>query len=63
MNELSRLGDRMIGTRSPLRLRLAVDPKRTSSVDADGKVLATIGDVRVFCGDKEMMEPLEREIA
>ena len=63
VNEFSRLGDRMFGTRPPLRLRVAMDPARTSSVDTDGMVRATIGDAKVFCGDEELTEPAEREIA
>lgn len=40
-----------------------VDPDRTGSVDADGNVMATIGGVKFFCGDEELTEPIEKEIA
>ena len=63
VNELSRLGDRVIGTRPPLRLRLAMDPDRTDPVDAGGNIRATIGGVQFFCGDEELTEPDEKEIA
>lgn len=63
VNELSRLGDRVVGTRPPLRLRLVMDPARTSSIDADGNVMATIGNIQYFCGDKELTESVEKEIA
>lgn len=63
VNELSRLGDRPVGTRPPLRLRLVMDPAHTGSINVDGEVLATIGDTQLFCGDEELTEPVEKEIA
>ena len=63
VNELSALGDRMIATRPPLRLRLLMDSQRTNTIDAEGKVSATIGNVALFCGNKEIREPSEREVA
>src|SRR5258708_8519202 len=63
VNELARLGDRMIGTRAPLRLRLAMDPARTTPIAADGTVQVTIGGVQIFSRDEEVMDPVEREIA
>ena len=63
VNELSRLGDRIIGTRSPLRLRLIMDLERTSTLDADGKVDCVIGDVKAFCGDQELTEPDDQSLA
>ena len=63
VNELSSLGDRTIGTRAPLRLRVVMDPQLTSAVDADGNVLATIDRVELFCGDERVTEPVEQEAA
>ncbi len=63
VNELSRLGDRVVGTHPPLRLRLVKNPARTSSVDSDGNVTAANGDVQFFCGDEELTKPVEKEIA
>ena len=62
VNELSRLGDRMIGTRSPLRLRLTMDEARTSHVDSQGEVTFAIGGIQIFCADQEIVEPAEQEI-
>ena len=53
----------MIGTKPPLRLRLATDPAQTTPVAADGKVKFTIANVQVFCGEEELSDPIEREIA
>ena len=58
VNELSRLGDRMIGTRSPLRLRLSMDEARTSPIE----VTFTVGGVQIFCADQEIVEPAEQKI-
>ena len=37
-NELGNLGDRVVGTRPPLRLRLTANPAKTSRIGANGKV-------------------------
>jgi hypothetical protein len=63
VDELGRLGDRMVGTRPPLRLRLTADPERTSSIDPDGMVNMTIGDVKFFCADTEITDETEQAIA
>lgn len=62
-NELGMLGDRTIGTRPPLRFRLLADPEKTSPVASDGTVNVTIGGVKLFCGDDEILDPIEQEIA
>ena len=62
-NELSRLGDRTIGTRAPLRFRLTMDQARTSPVKADGTVVCTIGEAQMYCGDRKLEEPNDLEIA
>lgn len=63
LNELSRLGDRMIGTKMPLCLRLTMDPTRTSSIALDGTVQATIGRAQLFCAGTEVCDTVEQEIA
>lgn len=63
VNELSRLGDRTVGTRAPLRVRFTMDQERTSRVSADGTVICTVGEARMYCRDRELMEPNDQEIA
>lgn len=63
INELCRLGDRMIGTRAPLRLRLEADPARTGPIASDGSVPFTIGSAQILCGDAVVTDPVEQEIA
>ena len=62
-NELVVLGDQMIGTRPPLRLRFEADHATTDSVALDGTVKFTISEVRVYCGEDELLDPLEKQIA
>ena len=63
VSEMSRLGDRTIGTRAPLTLRLQMDPDHTGLIAADGTVRATIGAARLLCDGVEVTEPVEKEIA
>ena len=62
-NELVYLGDQMIGTKPPLRLRLEADPATSEPVTADGTVRFTISGVRVYSGEVELLDRLEKEIA
>lgn len=62
-NELGRLGDRLVATEAPLRLRLTTDPARTSPIAADGTVRLTFAQAQVFCGNRELTDPTEQEIA
>ena len=62
-NELGRLGDRMIGSKPPLKFRLLADSAHPISEVTDGSVGFTIGDVQLFCGEEEINDPIEREIA
>ena len=63
VNELSRLGDRTVGTQTPLRVRLTMDQERTSPVKDDGTVICTIGETQMYCRDRELTEPNDQEIA
>lgn len=62
-NELSALGDLTIGTRSPLKLRLTMDPARTGLIGDDGLVTAVIGQTAIYAAGTELSDPTEREIA
>ena len=62
-NELSRLGDRTIGTRPPLRLCFIADPDKTSPIAPNGEVEVTIGDVQMYCDQLQIADPIERQIA
>ena len=62
-NELSNLGDRVVGTQHPLRLQFTADPSKSSRIRADGKVEFTIEDVKYYCDKNEIYNPVERQIA
>ncbi len=62
-NELVRLGDRTVGTRPPLRILLTADPEKTSPISPDGRVEFTIGNVQVFCDERQLEDPVEQQIA
>lgn len=62
-NELGELGDRTVSTTPPLRLRLTMDPARTSLIGPDGMVDMTIGDAALYCGESRIVDPIEQQIA
>ena len=63
VSELGRLGDRMIGTRPPLKLRLTPDQASISPVAPDGMVQFTIARAQIYCGEDEVLDPVEQQIA
>ena len=63
VSEMSRLGDRTIGTCVPLTARHNADPERTSPISNDGTVSVTIGAVQIFCDGVEVTDQVEKEIA
>ena len=62
-NELGTLGDRLIGTKPPIRLRLEANPGTISPIGPDGMVNFTIEEFRIFSGREELLDPTEKEIA
>ena len=62
-NELGCLGDLLIGTRAPLRLRLEADPDTVSPVSLDGVVGFKTSNLRLYCGHNEITDPIEEKIA
>lgn len=62
-SELSRLGDMMIGTRPPLKLLPTADPEKTSLVTSDGTVEFNIARAQLYCGDDEILDSIEQQIA
>ena len=63
LNELGSLGDWMIGTRPPLRIRVEADPARAATVTPNGTAEFAISSLRMYCGDAEISDPVERQIA
>ncbi|WP_044826991.1 hypothetical protein [Thalassospira sp. HJ] len=63
VNEFSELGDRQIGTRSPLRLRVLVDQSKPSNINEHDQASFTIGGVKLFSEDREILDANEQEVA
>ena len=63
VSELGEIGDRTVGTKPPLGLRLMVDPTKDRSIAEDGEAKFTVGDAKLFCEDREITNPVEQAIA
>lgn len=63
VSELSRLGDMMVGTRPPIKLRLTADPAKTSPIASDGTVEFNISHAQLYSGDHEILDTIEQKIA
>jgi hypothetical protein len=62
-NDMALLGDKSIGTTFPLTMRFVTDPTKPRIVAPDGQATITIGDIKLFCKDTEITDPLEKNIA
>jgi hypothetical protein len=62
-SELAWLGDRMIGTRPPLRLRLSMDAAKTGPIGPDGMTQVVIESAALFCDKAQIIDPVEQQIA
>lgn len=63
LSEMASLGDRMIGTKTPLRLRLNADPIKTSAIDENGQCQFTIGSVGLYSQNILIEDTIESNIA
>lgn len=61
-NELAALGDFMIGTAPPLRMRVLTDPTKPRTVRSDGQVGFTIKECKLFAGSTEIIDDRERNL-
>lgn len=62
-NEMGRLGDVLVGTRWPLRLRVLADSSRPSTIGPDGRGTFTTGARELFCEDRKINSMREQQIA
>jgi hypothetical protein len=63
-NEMALVGDKMIGTTSPLVWRVVADRSKPRSIDTISRTVNfTIGDVKLLCQDREITRKVERNIA
>ena len=62
-NQMSSLGDKMVGTTPPLGFRLLTDSTKPRQIDKTGHVAFTIGGVELCCAGRVILEKAERNIA
>lgn len=67
INEMADLGDFMVATVPPLRMRILADPAKprvvTREASGELRVEFTIGAVEMYCGPNRVEDPRERSIA
>lgn len=63
VSRMGELGEILIGTTSPLVVRVETDHNEPRDVNETGQVAFTIGAVRVFAGETEIVDPSERSFA
>ena len=61
-NEMSKLGDIMVGTKAPLRLVLKADLNKPRILHPNDKTEFTIGGVSLFSEEVELDDPIEQQI-
>lgn len=62
-NEMSMLGDMMIGTKPELIFELIADQNKSISIDEKDNAKFIIGDVKIYCENVEIDIPEEKNIA
>lgn len=62
-NEMSMLGDMMIGTKPELIFELVADQSKGIQITEDNKAHFIIGDVKIYCAGVEIDNPEEKNIA
>jgi hypothetical protein len=62
-NEMHLLGDRMIGTKFPLSLRIVADPDKPRTVGPDGEAVFSIRDFELFCETTQITNNVEKNVA
>jgi hypothetical protein len=62
-NRLSELGDVLIATRFPLRVRVVADPDKPSNVGDNGVAHFSVRSREFYCGDQRIEDGLEMRIA
>lgn len=63
VNEIAALGDAMIGTVPPLRLRLLTDHSKPRYLNDTGAAIVTIQGGEIICGQKAITDDVDKSIA
>lgn len=62
-NEMSMLGDLMVGTKAPLVFELVADASQERNLSDDNQARFIIGDVKIYCAENEVTDPEEKNLA
>lgn len=62
-NEMSIIGDRMIGTKPPLSVVFVADPEKEAFITDDGQANFIISDIKFYCDENEITDGTEKNIA
>ncbi|NVM32005.1 MAG: hypothetical protein HWN65_24405, partial [Candidatus Helarchaeota archaeon] len=62
-NEMSVLGDCMVGTKIPLRMKIFVDRNKPHFISDYGEAHFTISNVELYCGDTRIDDSFEKKLA
>lgn len=62
-NEMSIIGDFMLATIPPLKFVILTDPNKERTIEKDGKVGFTIGNIEIYANDILIKEKRESQIA
>lgn len=62
-NEMSVIGDRMIGTKPPLSVVFVADPEKEAFITDDDQANFIISDVKFYCDGEEIVNDNEKNIA
>lgn len=62
-NEMSILGDRMIGTKPPLSVVFVANPEKEAFITEDNQASFMISDIKLYCAGEEIINDTEKNIA
>lgn len=62
-NQMSLLGDFLVGTLPPLILKIMSNSSKSRIVKANGETAFTIGDVEFYCGNNRIEDKFEQNLA
>jgi hypothetical protein len=62
-NEMASIGEVSIATLPKLRIEFRADPAEADTINERGQARFTIRSAKIFCSDKEIVDPAEQSIA
>lgn len=62
-NEMALLGDRTIATEPDLSIEFIANPTKKAMINDEGETDFIIGDIKLYCSDREIIDDIEKSIA